>query len=666
MFSKIPGGVKMFAVLWLVVALVWPLREVFLAQRVIASVKGGWVWPQIDSKNQQKIAPDDLIAQSEALFTQFFSTDRDARVLKQWDELAAKHPREVWLRADRLRATTTDGVFRRSPPATWMTPDVLNQTIECARAARTVEPDNGFWAWMEAVFALKAGRESEAEQALERAANAPKWNDYVDDFTRRGFALLERTRPLVYEEKLPFYASQLYSHLGPMRAVSETFVERGLALRARGNEKKAFQLFGVVLRAAQVFRKNTSSQIGALVAFDIEKDLWRRVAATQGVFVGQNIVDDAKWQRAVDAFGRIATKANRADLAKLSQLELKAGIQERIAAQTPPDGDLGRNIWGVSTNQLRVGTQGAFLLVYLAGLAFAGAFFWIFGALWTSSNTLVPSRGETTRAVNFSLWCVLGALALLWFWNVGADFAAFGNTLYYGDDTTIFQAHDLAPAAFPTFALFAWLLPVAWMTKRRGFARREPAVPTSKTTSFRAVNVSRVLLWIFAGVFGMISFGSGANIWQNTPFAFPIPLIALAVCVLALLVLETVKWKQHKRPAPIRRVVALGFAVLSIIVGVLTSPNTAFWMLPLLLVVGFALTMLPLRSGDSAGALDFLVASASRSAGVLALIWSIVFVIGALSIWPIRAKLNHQLERRLTIGERAWLKEQLPNALKPL
>jgi len=49
----------------------------------------------------------------------------------------------------------------------------------------------------------------------------------------------------------------------------------------------------------------------------------------------------------------------------------------------------------------------------------------------------------------------------------------------------------------------------------------------------------------------------------------------------------------------------------------------------------------------------------ARSAGVLSLVWSVVFLVAALAAWPLRAELNHQLDRRLAMREEDWMKEQL-------
>ncbi len=670
MFSKIPSGVKMFALIWLVVLLTPPLRELFVAQQQIATIRGGSSWAVMAAlEESQPASPDDLPTQSEALFAQFSSAERDADVLRRWDKLAAKHPRAVWLRADRLRATTSGGVSllpqpkgTTGPSQRWLTPRVLEETIACARAARQAEPDNGFWSWMEAVFALKAGREPEAQAALERAGRAPRFNDYLADFTRRRFALLERVHPIIYEEKLPVYSGQLLPHLGPMRVVCLEFTQRGLKLRAQNNQKDAFKLFGIVLRAGAALRKNSDLQIGALVGFGIEKTLWRAIAKPQGVSVPENSGDDAHWQRAVAAFDRVSTRAGHADLANLSQAELSAGQQDGrvLQLQARTENDIARSIFGVSSNEARVATQGAFLLVYAAVLAFASALLWIFGRLWTHPNSPAPTRGEIARSANFSFWSILGALALLWVWNVGGDFLWFSNEMMGSEDTV--KPRDIASAAFPVAGLLIWLLPIAWTTKKRRFKRSSTQLKAAQ--GFRVSFVLRALLWVLAVAFGLISFASGAQVWQNTILAFPIPLNIMSLCLLALLVLEVRLWKTSETPTPLRRFVAVGFAlfVLAVHAPWVLNPwfRLSWWFLPALVVCGFALTFLPSRPNENSNRpLDFFITSASRSAGVLAVALSAFFLLGALSVWPIRAKMNRQLERRLAIGERVWMAEQL-------
>jgi len=380
------------------------------------------------------------------------------------------------------------------------------------------------------------------------------------------------------------------------------------------------------------------------------------------VSVPENDGDDAQWQRAVTAFARVATRAGHADLASLSQAELRAGQQDRrvLLLQARTQNDIARSIVGVSSNEARIATQGAFLLVYAAMLAFAGALLWIFGTLWTSANSPAPTRGEIARNANFSFWSILGALALLWFWNVGGDFLWFSNEIMGSEDTV--KPRDIASAAVPLVALLIWLLPVAWTTKKRGFERSSTQLKAAQ--GFRVSFVLRALLWVLAVAFGLISFASGAQVWQNTILAFPIPLNIMSLCLLALLVLEVRLWKTSETPTPLRRFVAVGFAlfVLAVHAPWVLNPwfRLSWWFLPALVVCGFALTFLPSRPNENSNRpLDFFITSASRSAGVLAVALSAFFLLGALSVWPIRAKMNRQLERRLAIGERVWMAEQL-------
>lgn len=53
---------------------------------------------------------------------------------------------------------------------------------------------------------------------------------------------------------------------------------------------------------------------------------------------------------------------------------------------------------------------------------------------------------------------------------------------------------------------------------------------------------------------------------------------------------------------------------------------------------------------------------AHRSLGVLVVMWSAAFLIIALAVWPLRAQLNRSLERKLEIGEVAWMREQVARA----
>ncbi len=50
---------------------------------------------------------------------------------------------------------------------------------------------------------------------------------------------------------------------------------------------------------------------------------------------------------------------------------------------------------------------------------------------------------------------------------------------------------------------------------------------------------------------------------------------------------------------------------------------------------------------------------AHKSVGILILMWSVVFLLMAIGVWPLRAQLNQSLNRKLEIGEIAWMREQI-------
>ena len=50
---------------------------------------------------------------------------------------------------------------------------------------------------------------------------------------------------------------------------------------------------------------------------------------------------------------------------------------------------------------------------------------------------------------------------------------------------------------------------------------------------------------------------------------------------------------------------------------------------------------------------------AHKSAGVLVLMWSAVFLLISIGVWPVRAQFNRSLDRELEIGEIAWMREQI-------
>ena len=178
--------------------------------------------------------------------------------------------------------------------------------------------------------------------------------------------------------------------------------------------------------------------------------------------------------------------------------------------------------------------------------------------------------------------------------------ALYGYFLNPLSGSEFWSVSKVAPAIV-VLAIFCWALPIEFISWRRARAeaKQQPKVPT--LTGFR-LWLTR-LLWFIAGA-SLVLVGF-TIFWGGTALDIG-QFNALAVIMAAIAM--TLSWSVAQRQFKFR----------------------------------FQL--------------------AHHSAGVLVVMWSVVFLAMSLGVWPLRAQLNKNLERKLEIGEIAWMREQIAKA----
>ena len=158
----------------------------------------------------------------------------------------------------------------------------------------------------------------------------------------------------------------------------------------------------------------------------------------------------------------------------------------------------------------------------------------------------------------------------------------------------------VAPAIF-ALAIFCWILPIEFISWRRARAeaKNQPEIPT--LTGVR-LWLTR-LLWFIASA-SLILMGFTV-FWGGTAFDIgQFNALAVIMAAIAMMLSWSVAQRQFK----------------------------------------------------------FRFQLAHHSAGVLVVIWSVVFLAMSLGVWPLRAQLNKNLDRKIQIGEIAWMREQIAKA----
>ena len=312
-----------------------------------------------------------------------------------------------------------------------------------------------------------------------------------------------------------------------------------------------------------------------------------------------------------------------------------------------------------------VATVGPIVLLGLALTIGAGALLWL-GVSLVPWRGEAPARGIVVACANFSFWLALGlgAIAL-------AKFSMFLHPMisFEGSETVGLWL----PLYYLIFSFLCWLLPVWFLVWKRG-RRWKLSRPDNARALPPIWNRARKFAWMSAALGAGLVFSNGRGLWDDTMFQFPYALGIAGTGLLVALGLELARWSRAGARISYGRV---GDAI--------ALKGRARWLPILLWILFFAGVGLLVRGaslGDilfdqiviAAPTLGFLVGAlylgwrmapdhfrwqlAHRTLGALVLLWSVAFLFLALGLMPLRAQLNRNFDRRVQIGELAWMREQ--------
>ena len=686
--KRLPVGAFLFALVWTIALLVPSVRD------LAGSVPVLWGWRSNDFGDTSKPpqVADDPVSLAWNLEASYLPQQRDdSRRFDRFDALVASHPDQRWIRASQLRSLMFLP-FRldAKTPSRAMSVGELRQVPDWKRAALVAEdaekrePDNAFWPWMDAIFRFALRQNAAGVRAVERAGAATRFDDYVASTTRARIKLLEKTGHLTWEQKSMMYYSVPLQHLSPMIGASGAAAIEALNRRERGDNAGASGITAAILRANFLLKRDSdfliNGQIGISNAREalerlLGQPVWRENLGKPETLEGRakHLADlEAQWAQFARANGR-------SDLASGADWLTRDSIDDlRFKDST---GDMWSEL-GLPSTQSRFVLVAPMFLVGVAALCVFLALVWLLGlpslrAINGNGNGAVPSRGQVAACANFGFWALAGALAVAvktdWLFELLQPFTSSA-------DKTPFPSLFIG-----AFVLGCWLCPVAFMSWKRDRSWRWVR-PERK--SGEASRTARIASWmIFVGCVAIIG---GVNI-SGQGHNVPSFLGSMAVCVslaslLCALVLETFRLSrtlprpqlqgepfalQAPRALPRARFGAWLIALLCLwrVFGGHESdfdvPPLSQWLaVPILQWLAVPLGILALAValvlGRKIGRGDgFSWRLASWSAGVLGFAWSVAFLVMALALWPMRAELNHQLDRRISMREEDWLKEQL-------
>ncbi len=142
--------------------------------------------------------------------------------------------------------TGAERLFLRSYPSK----EALGALVAVARKGEALEPDNGFWGQMEAVFLNALGDRPGSAKAWVRAANAARWNDHQSSRLRQ----LARSLAAEAGSALAWQRCRAYSLRSPAPSKMIEALARGLVSRSNSDDRRGIDIRLATLRNGVILR----------------------------------------------------------------------------------------------------------------------------------------------------------------------------------------------------------------------------------------------------------------------------------------------------------------------------------------------------------------------------------------------------------------------------
>lgn len=428
-------GIALFVLCWLVVFSVPALRVMLRVETVGSASLQPYPWTKTlvgDATSPQQLAelyPNDVAVLAAAAE----SRDNKTTALN-YDRLMRRFPRVAWLVADRLRYTTgwlsddrlagalesavrggvpsgtTVAPERTSAPPNF-TPTELNAAIAVARQGRQLEPDNCYFDWMLAMFLYSGYHDAEALKVLHEGSLKPRYDDHAYDDMQAKLTAAEKSRPLLFEQKVILSATTLFPQYARFRHLARLLSWEAWKSESAGDHARALQIRTDLARIAAPMMQGRNTLIAGLVGSAMQSIAWggspaRKVSSNRLRLMpaGSAAVVRAQY------FSTYATLHGRADLAaetlKLGQATARFQQLERKFISPASSGFYG--IPAQLTNSIS-----SLWLLSLATLSQLGlcSFSYIVLFLFLLRTRIEPVRGSDLR--NSILCTTVMALLLM-------------------------------------------------------------------------------------------------------------------------------------------------------------------------------------------------------------------------------------------------------------
>lgn len=360
---------------------------------------------------------------------QAFALERESRAPNQLGDylaLAKNNSDQAWLSALALRFGTTgslripqiddktktpppDGILDAPP---WLSDQERAQLVDLARRRGQIEPQNSFWPWMEAAFSFSLGHDEAALQALKRAAECSKFDDYTADYARRKVAFESRTQNLAWQQRMMIVWSTVLPHLAPMFLTVNRATALGIAADARGDKQRAQKIWSDTLRASSLVRQTAPFYISRLTGSNLQSLVWKNVTSSLGHKVLQASQAFDFEPRVANEFARLMETRGDFALAQYSRKE--AQEIEKMRFPTRPDGFDDAMIGPLGLLPSIRLIQAQRFAASLAFLSLGAAILWLTlqAIVWFFARNQTSEINTTSAAWSVgATWAVLAVLA---------------------------------------------------------------------------------------------------------------------------------------------------------------------------------------------------------------------------------------------------------------
>jgi hypothetical protein len=474
----------------------------------------------------------------------------------QYAALTRRYPKALFIRSKWLRDATTGSLLIESddlqktyvpmlasglpapaPPQpkriSWMTAAQIEAALQSARVGASLEPNNAYWPWMEAIFAFSLRRDDDALEALRKAGKCTQFDDDAMGTAGRNLEMLRRVQLCDTEDEFNAYWELLFPHLSRLRSASRQAMWNARQAYKRGDKARALEIADTLQRAALPIARTRGYWIARRVGEAILSIAWKTALTTAGrtppEYERDKVARKTYKEQMAQAFAAYAVQSGRRDIGdealRIESLQRKQfwGFAEKGYIQANEAFHRPEGLLDEQFNKLIIFQ---WLGSWLLRLSLCGAVVWLASFLISRRAGEMPVPLRRSTAIT-SAFCVGVSGALLWF-ALQKNAVPQMNLYSLSYDTP--PVNTTIPYWLMFGLLLIWLAPIVLMSASSHLVER-----------WRARHISKLNFWPLvlytSTIFGFYVVGMALTLpLQDTTTGqfWPLPILLFEACYLAM------------------------------------------------------------------------------------------------------------------------------------